>query len=75
MDIQDLIDTVDEMDVGDEMTQDFKMCIRVFYINILDEPEKFEEEIPLVKEMVDLLDKSDKWNKDLNKLVWRMLMP
>lgn len=75
MDIQDLIDTVEYMDIGDEMTEDFKICIRVFYINILDEPEKFDEELPYVKEMVELIDKHDKWNNDLKKLAWLMVMP
>lgn len=75
MDIQDLIETIDYMEIGDMMSEDFKICIRVFYDNILDEPEKFEEEIPLVKELVELVYKYNRWNKHLNKLVWQMTMP
>jgi hypothetical protein len=75
MDIQDLIETIDDMEIGDWMSEDFKICIRVFYENILDEPEKFEEEIPLVKEMVKLVDKYGRWNRHLTRLVWQMTMP
>lgn len=66
-DIQDLMDMIDDMDIGDEMDKDFKLCINVFYVNILEEPEEFEEEIPLVKALVDLVDKHDTWNDDLSR--------
>jgi hypothetical protein len=73
-DIQDLMEIIDVMDIGDEMDKDFKLCVNVFYINILEEPEEFEEEIPLVKTLVDLVDKHDTWNDDMSRIARNIAM-
>lgn len=72
MDIEDLTDTLDTMAIGADIEESFKVCIKVFYQNMLDEPAKFGQFTPIVKELLDMFEKNDTWDSGMDDLAKRI---
>jgi len=69
-DIQHLFTWVDDMRLGDELDKHDKKFLRLFYAHMLEEQDEFEEEIPLVKSLLDLVENHDTWTTEMDHTAW-----